>query len=500
MEQSDPFEIGGGDIYPHTYIGLKAEGSFNVGYNINEHHRLGLIYSYNEIQDYGFPGTLTSARRPVAPNKMFGHTYFLDFNYSGETENKLWRWSAKYFFGHDKTIMAQSPYSNDIKGAQAQVTADISQINTTLTLGFDWTNYEFLSYLAATTNKDYEYTEMGGYLIGNVKFFDDRLIFSGGVRLNYYENSASERGGFRFSDNVITPSVGVSFQAVDWLKLRANYGRGYRAPAATEMFGEGNAMVGRYSIMGRPPATGVWQVPNLDLKPQEVNSYEIGFDVERDGFFGSLTAFYADYENKIEREETQPPVWRGPGNTQWIGRKVYFPNPLQPTTPYVSSAQNINTGSAKIAGLEWNISYDLGFLFDWDFVLKPYSRGTWLFVNEYVGGDFDGRQISKTPNLYMSYGILWDSIKYGLMIDANFMTKSNQRTSQLTSMSTAPEWQHGWTTANLNVRKVLWDINDKNKISLMAQLTNVADVYYEYTPGYPLPGRAFYLGLSYTFN
>ncbi|MDR1655974.1 MAG: TonB-dependent receptor [Deltaproteobacteria bacterium] len=503
MEQGEPFKVGGGETYLHTAIGLKSEGSFNVGYNFNDHHRLGLIYDYIEVQDYGFPGTLASAKNATSPSKIFGHTYFFDFNYGGETEDQKWKWNAKYFFGHDLTFMSQNPYSNDIKGGQAQVSADINQINTTITLGFDWTEYDYINSLRSTTVKAFDYTEFGGFLLGTLKLLDDRLIFTGGGRLNYYENHSSDRGGFTFTDKVITPSLGVSYQADDWIKVRANFARGYRAPAAMEMFGEGNTMIGRHSIMLtmlRPPrvATGVWLVPNLDLKPQEISSIEAGFDLELNGLNASLTAFLADYKNKIEREETQPPIWRGPGI--WNGYPVFFPNPITTTQAYVSSAQYINAGGAKVAGLEWNISYDLSYLFDWEFSLKPYSRGTWLWVNEYVGGNSDGLQISKTPNLYASNGILFESDRFGLLIDANVMTKSNQRTSSLTSMSTAPEWQHGWTIANLMIRKQLWTIGEKNSFSLMAQVNNIFDVYYEVTSGYPLPGRAFYLGLSYTFN
>jgi vitamin B12 transporter len=513
MEQSKDFEVGGGETYKGTGGDLKVESSANLGYTFNEKHRLGLIYNYLEVQDYGFPGTIASTRpstlRPTDPGyippsqflRTGGQSYFADLSYEGASETDRFNWRANYFTGRDHTIGQVQPFVNDINGASAQLTGNFDEINTSVTLGFDWTDYDFTEHARIKTMNGYQYQDMGGFLMTNVKFLEDRLVFSGGGRLNYYKNETSDDGGHQFSDTVFTPSFGVSYMAADCLKIRSNYAQGYRAPAAPEMYGEGRHMPGRYSFMGGR-YNAVWLVPNYDLKPQKIDSVELGLDVEKDGFTGSLTAFYAKYKNKIERGETQPPPWPGglPGVPPMLnGLPVFFPTG-DPGTPFVGIAQYINFSDARTAGLEWALRWDAGQTYDWGFTLAPYSRGTYLLQNEYKGGEFDGKKMAKTPDYYVSNGLELELPDQGLWVDFNVLTKGRQRAGLMTTVVDPNEWQSGWSTANLRVKKELGEIYDRGRVSLQGELLNVFDKYYEPYDGYPQPGRAFYLGLRLDYN
>ncbi|MDR3204700.1 MAG: TonB-dependent receptor [Deltaproteobacteria bacterium] len=508
MHQNDPYETGRGEIFKGTAINLKSEVSLNAGYTFNDLHRLGLIFTHIDLNDYGFPGGIASTRpgaaRPSSFASINGRTLLLDLTYDGKMESGPLSWSARYFYGHDNTSHYLTGYLNDMKGGQAQITGDFDSINTTVSLGFDWNNYDYESKISSSL-KNFKYTDLGAYLIGTVKFVDDSLALTGGLRFNHYENKTDDQGGHTFSDSVLTPSLGLSYQTTDWLKFRTNYARAYRAPAAQELFAEGNAMIGRFSMMNPPfVATGVWVVPNFDLKPQEGESFELGADVEYRGFRASLTAFIAKYKNKIDREETQPPVFNtsmstNPGQNRWAGRRVYFPNPAEPTTAYVSTAQYTNSDRAKTVGLEWDLSWDMGKTFDWSVSLIPYSRGTWLFKNEYTAGESAGKQIVKIPNYYISNGLRFSALEQGLLVDLNVLTKAKQRTSNLVSAMSSPEWQKGWSIANLLIKKEIVEWGP-NRLSLVASINNIFDEYYEVSYDYPLPGRAFYLGAIYNFN
>jgi vitamin B12 transporter len=60
--------------------------------------------------------------------------------------------------------------------------------------------------------------------------------------------------------------------------------------------------------------------------------------------------------------------------------------------------------------------------------------------------------------------------------------------------------QPGWSTANLRIKKELGEISDRSRVSLQGELMNIFDKYYEVHYAYPLPGRAFYLGLRLDYN
>jgi vitamin B12 transporter len=378
---------------------------------------------------------------------------------------------------------------------------------------------------------NYTYQDMGGFLLANVKFLEDRLVFSGGGRYNYYKNETSDLGGHKFSDTVFTPSFGVSYAATDWLKIRSNFAQGYRAPAAPEMYGHGNYMPGPYTYMEingmrSKVAVGAWLVPDLDLKPQKTDSLELGLDVEKDGFTGSLTAFYTRYKDKIDRQDTRPDPFTGPclgpgamvQCSLWRGERVFFPDPAMryidsiPASllngarpelgpqPFADIAQYINFSDARTAGLEWALRWDAGQTYDWGFTLAPYSRGTWLLINKYKGGAFDGKKITKTPDYYVSNGLDLEFPNQGLWDDFNVLTKGRQRATTQTTVIDQSEWQAGWSMANLRVKKELGEIYNRSRVSLQGELMNMFDKYYEVHYGYPLPGRAFYLGLRLDYN
>jgi vitamin B12 transporter len=448
-----------------------------------------------------------------------------DFDDAGASENDRFSWQAKYFIGKDTQngLTVNASYWNDIQGAQGRITGNFDEIDSSLTLGFDWTEYDFET--ASSNLHQYKYTDLGGYLMAQTRFLEDRLVFSGGARLNHISNETGESGGHKFSESKITPALGVSYLANDWLKLRANYAKGYRAPSPNEMFGEGPTMIGRNSVvtnyMGGATWSNVWLVPNLDLKPQSSDSIEAGVDVEYNGFTGSLTAFYSRFQDKIERVDTP---WdtpfalgmygiptgmgmnmmygSGPGGLDLIGKNVFFSpgGTGARMPPYVATAQYVNFGNADMAGLEWALKWNLGETYGWNFALAPYSRGTWLPLAKYKGGPEDGLSMRKVPKWYTSYGLEFQTPDNDVWIDLNFLSRDQQRTAVMTSDPKISDTQPGWTVVSLRLSKTLYDMSDYGKISLQGEVANIFDEYYEVNPTYPLPGRSFYAGLRFDFN
>ena len=525
MAQEDFYDTGGGLEYLGTDIGLKVESSVNLGYTFAERHRLGVIYNIVEVDRYGFTGSIYDMRtravgaggvladEPNYEHKTTGHAHFVDLSYSGSTVGGLLSWSGKYFFGRDvqtEGFNVNVPLRNAIKGAQAQLTGDFPSIGASVTVGFDWTSYDFTT--ESSNLSHYTYDDFGGFALAKLKLLDGRLVASGGARYNYFRSETELRGGVRRTGSEITPSVGLSYQATERLRLRTNLARGYRAPAATEMFGQGATRPGRYSVtsntIGSTPVrtntTAVWLIPNFALESQQSDSVELGADLEINGLTASLTAFYSKFDDKIELVETPYPVYQcasacNPYKNAFNGKNVGFPD--SSGRAYVATAQYVNIGDAEISGLEWSAKWDLGEAFGWPFSISPYSRGTWILRAKYESGPEAGYRLRKVPRLYASNGLEVEVPAIDLWLDLNVLTKSSQRvTDMMMNDSHVSERQPGWTGANIRFRKGLWSFANGGELSLQGEISNVADVYYEVFPTYPLPGRAFFLGMRYDYN
>ncbi|MBI3815531.1 MAG: TonB-dependent receptor [Nitrospinae bacterium] len=116
------------------------------------------------------------------------------------------------------------------------------------------------------------------YLNNKLKPFED-LILNAGLRYDSHETSGSKT----------TYRLGAMYAIEPFaVKIRGNYSTGFRAPAFNELF---------YPFYG-----------NLNLKPEETTSYDIGFEkgILKKGSSVSLTYFEQRYENLIQ---TDPNTW-----------------------------------------------------------------------------------------------------------------------------------------------------------------------------------------------
>ncbi|MDR2351990.1 MAG: TonB-dependent receptor [Deltaproteobacteria bacterium] len=536
MGQNRDYDTGKGQTYLGTTTNGRTEFNFQAGYTFATEHRVSVIGNFIDLDKYGFTGsihTMTNSVMGNPPNyqtRTSGTGRFLDFTYEGKNPSKRFLWSAKYFVGKDEQrgLTVNSDYQNDIRGAQARLTGLFPEVLFEASLGFDWTEYDFTTVLS--TLRQYKYSDYGGYLLLKKGFLDDRLIFTGGARYSQINTSTQTRGGYEFSEHKVTPALGVAYLVNESFKLRANFARGYRAPAVNELYGQGQTMVGRYSfvvnvgMMGARTVNGVYLEPNFDLLPQESNSLEFGADLEVASFSGSLTVFHSIFNDKIERLDTPYPVFVYNDETRakwpWIsnlsmqmpwyivafnGSRTGFPvNPggsMSLAQPFSASAQYVNFGKAKMTGIDWLLRWNIGEFFGWNFNFTPYSSGTFLPKATYQSGPDEGLRMRKVPKFFLSSGIEIDAMdSVGLWVDINFLTRSDQRSTSMTSDANSPEWQPGWTVTNIRFEKSLLSFSHGGKLTLMGEIYNAFDVYYESYPTYPLPGRGFFLGLRYNYQ
>ncbi len=136
--------------------------------------------------------------------------------------------------------------------------------------------------------------------------FGNRTGEGGGIYLQDEWDLASDLHltlGLRFDkrsiDSVSTiggqlnPKAGIVYDASDHVRLRASYGKGFRAPAIGEAF---------TSVT----VSGVPVLPNPLIKPEKSNSFEIGVNaVATDFMLVDAALFHSDYFDLIEAEFTQ---------------------------------------------------------------------------------------------------------------------------------------------------------------------------------------------------
>jgi vitamin B12 transporter len=458
-DSGDDYDTADDAKYYNTGYDYKENGSLNLGYEFLQGNRIGVIYTYFNADHVGNPGYLS--QNDLDDYNNSGNKS-VDFTYDGETGNGLFSWKVRYFDGKDEDeyfdFTASNPdfWDNDIpdkvsvdyKGAQAQFSYDRKYV--LLTAGFDWVNYE-------TKDSEYdphntEYDNPAGFLLAKARFFDQKLIVTGGVRYDEYEVDMKGDGG-KESDDHTSPRVGVSYLLTDWLKLRANYGEAFRMPTAQQLACDMNMWAVHY-------------VGNPNLKPEKSETYEGGLDFSYASFNAGLTYFHTDFKDKIESYTT------GTGDTSYH-----------------------NIGQAELEGFEGTLSYDIGSLFSWDYQVKPYVSFTWL--TKYWDKEAN-EDLQYTSDLIISYGITVSDFD-GFSANLNLAYTGKQDITDYEGGTYATITQGSFTVANLTVSKRILDFEKYGSVTLKGEIQNLFDEDYEYVQGYPMPGRVFFLGMRYDF-
>lgn len=457
----DDYDTADDEEYNNTAYDEKENISLNLGYEFLPENRIGVIYTDFDANEIGAPYYLSSNDLDDYSDKS---NESLDFIYDGQTRDGLFSWKARYFTGEDESTFVDPVASNpggidtgiptetetDHEGAQAQLTWNPGQYR--LTAGVDWINYEIEQ--AYKPNKT-EYDNPSWFLLGKAKYFEDRLILSGGLRYDDYEVEIREGQGRTEDDDNVSPKIGASYFILDNLKIRANYGQGFRMPAARELAGD-------YSSWGLPYRG------NPDLDPEESDTYEIGLDWYHKAFDASLTYFYTDFEDKIETVSTAG------GATSWE-----------------------NLGEATVSGFEGKFSYDLAALWNLNWKIKPYVNFTYLTEYE---DDETGEDLKYVSDLLLSYGLSVSDFD-GFSMRLNFTHTGEQDVDDYETggYPTPVVEKDKYAVASLTMEKRILDFNEYGDLALRGEIHNLLDRDYSYVKGYPMPGRNFVVGLRYEY-
>lgn len=88
-----------------------------------------------------------------------------------------------------------------------------------------------------------------------------------------------------------SPKIGVTYNATDHFRIKANYGDGFKAPSVSQLYYDLDMEMGR--------GNWVHLTGNTNLKPEKSKSWDLGVEVEFGKGYGSLTYFDNDVDNLI---------------------------------------------------------------------------------------------------------------------------------------------------------------------------------------------------------
>jgi vitamin B12 transporter len=465
----------------HTKIDKNQSANLDLGYTFNKNHRVGLNYNHGEIKSE-FPSSSNGGIRPYSINTPdIVYTDYVKDNkntalsYTGSVDSKNLDWGVNYSWGSndgrniDPTTGAstyKTGVDNEVFNAQLNYHADLFSLSG----GVDQFKYDtstWSDWSPATTTKT-TIKDTGFYLSGKLRLLEEKLIFSLGLRHDKYKNSGNNLESSSNASHT-GESVGVSYLPTNWLKLRANYAEGFKMPSPTQTGG------------GAPNYS-----PNHSLKPEVSKTWEVGADINWNHLGASLTYFHSDWKDKI------------------IGGSITPPSPY----PY----QYQNLASAKIAGVEGALSWNIGQALKQNYSLTPYVNVTYLGTrkNNYRPQhiSYHGKASSVlpyTPEWMVAYGLDYahPGLKLKTRLNANYYGK--QITRDWSDPLAGPPLYNApyisrptGTVVNWSLEKELTEFGGQyGKLTLRTEINNVFDAKNEMYWGYPGSGRSFYVGLRY---
>ena len=167
-----------------------------------------------------------------------------------------------------------------------------------LTYGVDYRSDEVTSAQNATPPFAWGDTEQSGSVAG--LYVQDNWQITDAVELTFgaryddyrFDGDGGVSDGVDISDSRVSPNVGITWEAIDGLTLRASYAEAFRGVSIREAF---------FSAL---------YVHDGDLKPEKADNAELGIAWERNGYFARGTLYQQHIDDFIDTEFEGPfPVW-----------------------------------------------------------------------------------------------------------------------------------------------------------------------------------------------
>jgi outer membrane receptor protein involved in Fe transport len=285
----------------------------------------------------------------------------------------------------------------------------------------------------------------------------DALAISAGLRYSWFRitlPATAELDMARLEPDDLTGDIHFNYRLRPGLKLVSNIGRGFRPPNIFDLGTLGSRPGNRFNI------------PNPDLKPESVWSYDLGLKSIGSRWEAEFFVFYSDYRDKISSRFT--------GETTPEGR-------------YVVRSENSN--QLQLWGFESGLRY------------MPSDHLETYAVLNYTRGEEDAEGISsypadRVPPLNGRIGLIHTSGRFRLEPWIDFASKQDRLSPRdEEDPRIDPAGTSGWVTLNLLLS---WQATSEVELGL--RLENLSDRNYrEHGSGIDAPGRNFGFWLNTKF-
>ncbi|MDR2354290.1 MAG: TonB-dependent receptor [Deltaproteobacteria bacterium] len=489
---------GHGERHIYTGFDFKLNNVANFTYDINDDHRLnlGILYVKQKMMGAGQGTSYTSWQNKDMKSidlvyegaSVLGDKNWLLRYYHGETGYNFPRDSTKgRNAAHtDQGLFQSSSTLNNFQGAQGNFNWNHSILS--LSTGIDWLRYKFTQEQAfnsaASTNPATQgppthgkgITDVYGiFLIAKLHLLENRnLILSTGWRYDIYkmhvDNSteairtqAARRNVVNKDFKKILPSFGIAYSPVDFLKLRASYGKAFKLPSQRNLGGN--------YMMGSTPYYG-----DMNIEPEQSESWDVGFDLSWQNIIDISSSYFSTfYDNYISSVTVQAGAI-GPDGLPYPARGMQY----------------VNFRQVHIHGIEFDTRMNIGRYLDLDFDLTPYFSFTHLFNLK----NKEGRYLYNVAKNNGSAGIDLHSSDWGLNFSLG-ATYFGKMLATTWSSQGAPVRKGGVVVYDASITKTLYNIDDVNSLKIKVAVNNITDKYYDSSNNDIMAGRTFYVGLVY---
>ncbi len=206
-----------------------------------------------------------------------------------------------------------------------ELTYGLTAINSDFELDYRTFYYDTASIEPGSPEVPAAESEKRGFFIqDHMYLMDERIVLTAGLRYDEFKATPSTNSGFEeHSSDAITKRLGVVYHWNGQFSSFAQYSEGFRAPSIQELYYAFDNAGHGYATLSNP-----------NLKPEESQSYELGFRANTQQSSLELVGFFNDYSNFIQS-------------------LTDYSNPAYPAGITI----NENIGAAEIYGVEFKGKY-----------------------------------------------------------------------------------------------------------------------------------------------
>ncbi|MFC1501947.1 TonB-dependent receptor domain-containing protein [bacterium] len=310
---------------------------------------------------------------------------------------------------------------------------------------------------------DSRYNSYGFFIQDEIRFLS-RWTIVPGVRYSLYStrfnipkdpNSCIMLGDFQQDFHAFTGSLGLIRKIGKHVFLNANIGQAFRAPNLSDI-----------ARLGQSKGS-VYEVPNHDLEPEKVLSFDLGLKIDSPLLSASIAAYYSSIRDILASVEA---TYEGFPVIEILGVEYK-----------VKSKQNV--GRAAIRGFEASLKYFMNRHVTFHANIST-AYGQNNTINEPVG---------KIPPTFGLFGFRWSREKIHFDLYLRFASRQDRLSADDLDDPRIPAGgTPGWQTVNFRAGFPVWSIG-----KIQVAVENIFDVNYrEHGSGVNGPGRNVIIGLE----